>query len=635
MVQGFYTCSGTIAYRHAGLRRLETTPAGSDLVRVVFGRRRVCRGEFPTLPGPARQGESPKLHSRALSGVTTRLFRLGIPLAVAAVVAFVGATLGAARSHASGATRKPNVIVITTDDQTVENLRVMTNVRNLLMRHGATFDNSFVSFPLCCPSRATFLTGQYSHNHQVVGNSPKAGWNRFDHTNTLAVWLQRAGYATALVGKYLNGYWSRAPRYVPPGWSEWYAGLKLGYLGHTMNENGRVVAYRARNPGSYQTDVYTRKAVDVIRRRAPSPRPFFLWVSYWAPHHGNPRDLDDPPGVPTPSPAPRHRNRFAHLPLPKWPSLNERDVGDKPAAIRRRPLLTVYQLAALREQYQQRLESLLAVDEGVAAIVRELRRRGELARTLIVFTSDNGFLEGQHRVPTGKTLLYEPSIRVPLIVRGPGVPRGLRLKQPVANIDLAPTIVDVANARARLVMDGRSLLPLFRDPGAEWGRDLLFERGPGANLFGPRRYTAIRTPRYIYAEHSTGEREFYDLAADRDELDNVAGGVINPALEGELARRLVRLRDCTGVLCRRGPALSVSVSYQGACPTQLARARLAGSDQRLVRYADFTVARRRMRDAAAPFEAAVSATPSRLRVLAVLADGRRVTIDRRLSSGGC
>jgi N-acetylglucosamine-6-sulfatase len=571
-----------------------------------------------------------------LSRVTTRLFRLSIPLAVAALVAFVGATLGTARGQAPGASRKPNVIVITTDDQTVENLRVMKNVRNLLMRQGTTFDNSFVSFPLCCPSRATFLTGQYSHNHQAVGNSPAAGWDRFDHTNTLAVWLQRAGYATALVGKYLNGYWKRAPRYVPPGWSEWHAGLKLGYLGHTMNENGRVVAYRATNPRSYQTDVYTRKAVDVIRRRAPSPRPFFMWVSYWAPHHGTPRDLDDPSDVLSPSPAPRHRDRFALLRLPRWPSLNERDVSDKPAWVRRRPLLSVDRLAAMRERYQQRLESLLAVDEGVAAIVKELRKRGELSRTLLVFTSDNGFLEGQHRVPSGKTLLYEPSIRVPLIVRGPGVPRRLRLKQPVANVDLAPTIVDVANARARLVMDGRSLLPLFRDPRVEWGRDILIERGPGARLFGPRLFTAIRTPRYMFAEHSTGERELYDLALDPDQLDNVSGAAADPAFESELGRRLARLRDCTGVLCRRGPALSVSVSYQGACPNPLARARVAGGDQRLVRYADFTVAKRRTRDAAAPFEYAVSAaTPSKLRVLAVLADGRRVTIDRTLGSSGC
>ena len=568
--------------------------------------------------------------------MTSRLFGLCISLSLAAALGFTGAMLGPARGQARKPSKKPNVIVIMTDDQTVENLRVMKNVRRLLMRQGTTFDNSFVSFPLCCPSRATFLTGQYAHNHGVVGNSPRSGWDRFDHTNTLPLWLQRAGYTTVMVGKYLNGYWKRAPRYVPPGWSDWHAGLRLAYLGHSMNENGRIVSFRVWNPRSYQTDVYARTAVAAIRRHAPSPRPFFMWVSFWAPHHGDPVDLDDPPGLRTPSPAPRHRNRFALLPLPRWPSLNERDVSDKPAGIRRRPLLSAARLAALRELYQQRLESLLAVDEGVAAIVAELRRRRELGRTMIIFTSDNGFLEGQHRVLTGKELLYEPSIRVPLIMRGPGVPKGRHLKQLVANIDLAPTILDVAGARPGLTMDGRSLMPLFRDPGLEWGRDLLIERGPGERLFRPRLYTAIRTPRYLLAEHRTGERELYDLGIDPDELDNLHGDSSEQGVELELAQRLVRLRDCTGTPCRRGPALGLTVSYQAACPDAVAYTKMIGGDERFVDYVEFKAGKRRARDTTAPFDYAVRVrATANLRALAVLDDGRRVTLDRKLAPNIC
>src|SRR5205823_1513692 len=153
---------------------------------------------------------------------------------------------------------------------------------------------------------------------------------------------------------------------------------------------------------------------------------FFMWLSFFAPHDGTPRDPDDPPGLATPAPAPRYRDRYAGLPLPHWLSLNEKDVSDKPYDIRRRPLLGAEQLAALQEKYEQRLESLLSVDEAVGKIVAELRRLKVLDRTVIVFTSDNGFMEGQHRVITGKEMVYEPSVRVPLIMRGPGIPRRRR-----------------------------------------------------------------------------------------------------------------------------------------------------------------------------------------------------------------
>ena len=478
-----------------------------------------------------------------------RFLRLGLPALVLLTLALAVTELDA-RGSRQRVARRPNVIVIMTDDQTVESLKVMRNVRKLLVRQGTTFTNFFAAFPLCCPSRTTFLTGQYSHNTGVIGNSYANGYSRFDQSRTLPVWLRRVGYHTVMIGKYLNEYGKAARgRYVPPGWEDWEAAVRLNYLQHSMVQNGRV-HYYGTAPQDYSTDVYARRSLDAIRRYAPSPRPFFMWLSFFAPHDGTPHDADDPVGLATPSPPPRYRDHFAGTPLPHWLSLNEKDVSDKPADIRRRPLLDEGQLLALREKYEQRLESLLAVDDAVGRIVAELRRLKILDRTVIVFTSDNGFMEGQHRVITGKEMVYEPSIRVPLIMRGPGIPKRLRLSQLAANVDLAPTILKFAGARANLPADGRSLVPLFRKPTTVWNRDILLERGPGSNSAGPWNYTAIRTPRYVYAEYATGERELYDLASDKDEVQNLNGDPSMASVESELATRLGRLRECASALCR-------------------------------------------------------------------------------------
>jgi N-acetylglucosamine-6-sulfatase len=459
-----------------------------------------------------------------------------------------GATARPGATAAAAPDPRPNVVVIMTDDQTVESLRVMSNVKRFLADRGTTFANSFVGFALCCPSRATFLTGQYGHNNGVLGNTlPHGGYAKLDHSNTLAVWLQSAGYNTVHLGKYLNGYGRTDPTEIPAGWTEWRGSVDPStyqFYGYTLNENGTLVTYQR----PYQTDLYARKAANIIRRRAAQPAPFFLWVAFLAPHGGGPREPDDPQGLGTPAPAPRHRNQFSSEPLPRPPSFNERDVSDKPIGIRRRPLLGADRVRAIREAYQQRLESLLAVDEAVAKIVATLRDSGELGNTLIVFTSDNGFFHGEHRVPAGKVLLYEPSIRVPLIMRGPGIPAGLRLRQHVGNVDLAPTIVDVAGATAGRTMDGRSLLPLFADPTLRVRRDLLIERTPGDGNF-----SAIRTPRYLYAEYWNGERELYDLDRDPHELQSRHGDPSYASIQADLAARLARLRICTGETCRTRP----------------------------------------------------------------------------------
>lgn len=527
---------------------------------------------------------------------------------------------------------RPNVIVLMTDDQTVESLRVMPQVRRSLMREGATFENSFVSYPLCCPSRATLLTGQYAHNHGVLSNAPPAGgYQALDGAQTLPVWLRRAGYTTALVGKYLNGYGRERPREVPPGWSEWYASVDpttYRYFGYTLNENGRLVRY-GRRPEQYDTDVFADLAVDVVRRRAREAAPFFLWVSFLAPHEGGPTGPERVRG--SALPAPRHRGRFAEEPLPRPASFDEADVSDKPPGVRGRPRLDRTHVAAITERYRLRLESLLAVDDAVGRIVSELERAGELENTLIVFTSDNGYLQGEHRIPLGKVSLYEPATRVPLVMRGPGIRAGLRLSQAVSNVDLAPTIVDVARARAGLTMDGESLWPLLRDPGIYRGRDLLHEGSGGSSSV--LSFTALRTPRWVYAQHFSGAEELYDLEHDPDQLVNLASSAEAAAVRSELRGRLAALARCAGQGCRVGPRIEVQVGLDGACPAARAQVAIEGPDAAAVVRARFRVGQRTVAtDTSAPyaFSYGLGASAPRLRVDVTLADGRRQTIDARL-----
>jgi arylsulfatase A-like enzyme len=450
--------------------------------------------------------------------------------------------------QASAAPARPNVLVIETDDQTVESMRVMDNVNSLLGDRGTTFSNSFVNYALCCPSRATFLTGQYAHNHQVMNNvPPQGGFAKFQELhgdNNLAVWLQDAGYYTGMIGKYLNGY-SNDPR-VPPGWSEWQAVApdEQDVYDYTLNQRGTLI-HRGTAPADFKQDVLTRRAVDFVDRRAPA-RPFFLWLTYTAPHGAGPDPNPNPPGDcgNTAKPAPRHAHAFDSEPLPRPPSFNEADVSDKPVAIRNLPRFTAPGIADIQRRYRCRLESLLSVDEGVKAIVDELATQGELANTLLVFTSDNGFFHGEHRIATGKTRIYEESVRVPLVMRGPGIPQGATVDDLVINADLAPTIVDVAEATPRLVMDGRSLIPIARNPGIAQGRQLLIEQPT---------FSAIRTERYKYAEYDTGEKELYDLQHDPFELQSRDGAPTYAARQARLADRLHDLESCSGASCRTIP----------------------------------------------------------------------------------
>ena len=462
--------------------------------------------------------------------------------------------------EAAAAQTRPNVIVIESDDQTQESMRVMTQVRTLLGGEGATFSNSFVNFPQCCPSRATFLTGQYAHNHGVLDNDVETGgFETFEASyanNNLAVWLENAGYRTAMIGKYLNGYGEADPTLVPRGWTEFYAAADQSVYNYDLNEQGTLVHYGSAVE-DFKQDVLTGKAVDFVNRSAPSPEPFFAWLTYTAPHDGGPDPNPNPPFdcTGTAKPAPRHANAFDSEPLPQPPSFNEADVSDKPPSIQALAPLSATNIAGSTRRYRCRLDSLLSVDEGVRDVVQALDNAGELDKTLVIYTSDNGYFHGEHRIRQGKIRHYEESSRVPLIMRGPGIPTGVTVDDLVINADLAPTILDATGVSPGLVMDGQSLLPLAANPNPSprpSGRDLLIETGT---------YAAIRTDRYVYAEHYVGEdagaTELYDLQDDPYELQSLHDDPAYADRKTALARRLADLRQCSGASC--GPELTLDL----------------------------------------------------------------------------
>ncbi len=486
---------------------------------------------------------------------------------------------------------RPNIVVIMTDDMRDDELQWMPHVRRLLADGGVRFVNSFSPYPLCCPARASFLTGQYTHNHGVWTNRKAYGFHALDDTSTVATDLAAAGYRTAFLGKYLNGYGPEPPHdgstnhsffYVPPGWHEWRgsvgslygAGLSVeggtyNYFDTVLNVNGELRDHG----GVYQTRMFGRQTADMLAGLARSPRPFFLWASYVAPHIGWPREADDP------GPVVRADGEVLEVETPVRPrdvrgvldaqlsgplgAVREDDMSDKPEFLRQMPPLNDAEVEALEELTRQRAEALHVVDEQVARTLEALEELGELDDTVVVFTSDNGYFLGEHGLFQFKRLPYQSSLRTPTILAGPGIPAGEERTDPLLTTDFAPTFLDLAGARSDRVVDGRSLLgvaregdqgwtrPVFTEAGPNWlGHPAVLDREPG----GPSklRYTqGVRTPRYLYVEHATDEQELYDLRRDPLELTSL---VDRPALQPtvrRLARLLESLRMCAGASCNR------------------------------------------------------------------------------------
>jgi len=463
---------------------------------------------------------------------------------------------------------RANIVLVLTDDLDARSIEFMPKLRTLLGERGTTFSNYLVNVSLCCPSRTSMLRGQYAHSTGVFGNQPPAGgfeavYAKKLEDSTIATWLHDAGYRTGLMGKYLNGYPQGAnPTYIPPGWDEWDSpskGVPYSEFNYTLNENGTLVSYAA-TPEDYLGDVIAAKAGNFIRRASADRKPFFLYLPTYAPH-----------GPATP--APRHQDLFPEAKAPRDPSFNEEDVSDKPAWVRALPSLTPVRARQIDDLYRKRLQSLQAVDEMLAGLVQTLQETGSLDNTYLVFSSDNGFHLGQHRQMSGKQAPYEEDIRVPLIVRGPGVPAGRTVDYLSGNIDLAPTFAEWAGVQAPDTVDGRSLAPLLKTdppPIAAWRDAFLLEHGvpetvDGSDVVGVNepadpssapagnrgipQFNGVRTRTYTYVEYSTGERELYDLVADPHQLQNSVRSA-EPALVSSLADRLHQLARCSGATCQ-------------------------------------------------------------------------------------
>ncbi|WP_432478898.1 sulfatase family protein [Nocardioides sp. GXQ0305] len=480
----------------------------------------------------------------------------------AAPTSTVVASAAAAAPSAARRAGRPNVVMIMTDDMAASDLRYMPRTRRLIGRAGTTFDDGLSPNPMCCPARATLLTGQESHNNGVWSNGgSRGGYAALPRGSRLPEWLQDAGYRTAFLGKHLNGF-RAGEADSERGWDvldALVAGV-YSYRSFTTWDNGRLSRVR----DGYVTTHLQRGAERVIRRFDRHDRdPFFLWVSHVGPHTSRDNQCRSRCWGP-PIPAARDRGDLAGTPAPtrSLPSFNHANDATKP------PFLRKLSSVAPREvdrQFQRRIEALRSVDRSVADTVRTLRRRDELGRTMLVFTSDNGYLLGQHRY-VGKRLPYEGSVRVPLLVRGPGVRAGAHTGQPATSADLSRTIVDVAGAAAPHPLDGVSLVPAFR--GEPTGRMAsILQTGADLDPEGDRRlavqpddrgwlYRGYRDRRWTYARYpdpagpdTAAFEELYDRDADPDELHNL---VDEPGYAGVLQQarqRALQLALCAGDGC--------------------------------------------------------------------------------------
>lgn len=534
----------------------------------------------------------------ASNGVSRRwLLRLLLWSELVVCVLFV------ATSPAQAVTR-PNIVVIQTDDQNARTVKetfrqteggkalVMPNTVREIFRSGTEFRNYYATTPLCAPSRASLLTGKYADNTGIVRNEPPlGGWqgwrNSAAYEENLAVTLQQAGYRTSHVGKFTNDYFdvinNSVETTVPPGWDSWFTtsvSPGLLFYGYQMNDNGVVRSgfgnpfYNSRISNdpkrcdvrtltrlvfaqgcSYLTDNTTRRAVREIRRNAGQP--LYLQVDFEAPHNDN----RPPPG---PQPATRHAGSLDRTGLSRPPSFNEADISDKSPLIQSQAATRIDYLAnkRLRNIYRNYAASLRAVDDGVGAIIKALRETGELDNTYIFFLSDNGYFLGEHRFTKAKFLPYDASARVAMAVRGPDVPTGKRSSELVGNVDVAPTALELAGVDPGNDLDGRSLVPYWRDPSQRSRRPLGLALRPspspesqsGASVSvaaPPLEFEGFVVGPYKYFRFDAGgEAELYDRRRDPWELQNVIDSPGYIQVRQYMEAWLPRVASCAGPDCR-------------------------------------------------------------------------------------
>jgi N-acetylglucosamine-6-sulfatase len=451
------------------------------------------------------------------------------------------------------AVKRPNIVFVLTDDLSMNLVQYMPHVMQM-EKDGATFSHYFVTDSLCCPSRTSILTGLYPHDSGVFTNGGSDGGfatflKKGDTQRTYAVALQKAQYNTALMGKYLNGYVPETSNvtpkgYVPPGWSDW-AAAGNGYpeFKYFLDQNHDVVHYGTA-PKDYLTDVLSRFGTAFIAKSAGAKRPFVLESATFAPHA---------PYIP----APRDANKFPTLNAPETPAFDKSDTVGNPPWLKPYPPLTHQDVNEINHSFRKRVQSVQAVDRMIGDLEHEVAARGLTKSTYFVFSSDNGFHMGEHRMMPGKLTAFDTDIHVPLVVVGPGVKPGKTISDLAENIDLAPTFEQLAGAPVSPSVDGASLVSLLLgQPTGPWRKGVLVEHHgpkpkPGDPDFqppasgNPPSYEALRRENSVYVEYVDGEHEFYNTLTDPYELRNIYGS-LNAATRAELHKELLALRTCHG-----------------------------------------------------------------------------------------
>jgi arylsulfatase A-like enzyme len=432
---------------------------------------------------------------------------------------------------------KPNIIIILTDDQPYHTIQHMPTVQSELVEKGITFTNAYATTPLCCPSRASILTGQYVFHHGVQTNrQPNGGATVFDDSSTLPVWLQSAGYQTALMGKYLNDYDALPEGYVPPGWDEWDVFTQRDpnkdfYFSYSLNENGKIIKY---DDDDYSADVLRDKAVDFIQTN--SQQPFFLLLSLYNPHQ------------PYLS-ANRHKDLFksytdvfsAYQP----PNYFEEDISDKPQWLN---TFEPQEKDYVEKVYQRMLRSLMGADDAVASIVKTLEDENIRQNTILIFMSDNGFALGDHRL-IGKACPYDICLHIPFVISYPDkIPASRTDPNLILNLDLAPTLMQFAGASTTSLIDGQSFASLITNPNESWRDGFLIEQyeddGEERSMVSRvPAYVGFRTSEWKYIEYVTGEQELYNLLIDPYEMNNVASLPEYASVIQELQQRIKEIRN--------------------------------------------------------------------------------------------
>ena len=425
---------------------------------------------------------------------------------------------------------RPNVILILADDLDRAAFHRST-LDSAWAPEGTSFTNALATTSLCCPSRASIFRGQYSHNTGLInnGNEEPGGGARFFRESgledeTLATILQDDDYETWFGGKYLNGYEDDGGwlGYVPPGWDHWQA-----YLSPEMAFQDGVV----NDIEGHRTDWLSGRAAEFIRDQRGSSKPFFMHISPWDTH--------------TPLVAPeRHKDAYPRARAPRPPSFDEADVSDKPAWIREKDPLKERAMARFDRHHGARLRGALTLEDLSRDIVAALSRAGRLNDTYLIFTSDNGYHMGLHRIKGEKWTPYTEAHEIPFVVRGPGVSENRTFDGLVANTDIAPTVLDLAGISPPYWMDGRSFVPFLDGTApADWRSSLLIE---GANHQRQERpaYSGVRRENDVYVRYATGEEEYYDLARDPYQLQNRP-----EAAPPEIKQDLEALENCAGRTC--------------------------------------------------------------------------------------